>query len=139
MATKAFLRALRKKHHLGEFRRAGPSKTKSRVTKRRRVSKGGFMARRKRSYSRSRGGGKLLGGLNNWAKIALYSGGAAAFAPQATNGSVSPNIAGAVGGWYASKSLIGGAVGYLIGPKLAQMAGPIVGNVGMTSSRQMLY
>jgi hypothetical protein len=107
----------------------GKSQAKSRVSKRHRVYGGGAMARRK-VPRRSRGG---FGGQNKWVNIALWSGGAAFLAPKVLGGAVSPNIAGALGGWKAG-GLMGGAIGYVAGPMLANVASGTLGGLGGAST-----
>lgn len=126
-ASKAFLRELRRKHHLGEFsnkakRKASPRT--SRVQTKRRVH---HMAKKKRSFHRG-------GGMNSLIKAALFGTGAAYLAPMAGVG-VNSQIAGAAGGYFAGKNIQSAIVGAVVAPILLSKLGGMGGQSSASAYR----
>ena len=117
MATAGQLRELRRKYHLGEFRRdASPTKTRkqssagpSRRIMRRRIKIGGFMARR----GRKRGGGfgKKLLPIGGMLGAAILGVGAAALAKRFIGAPLGAFTGAALG--FAVGGIGGAAGGYL--------------------------
>lgn len=83
---------------------------------------------RYRKYRRSRGGGGGFG-MGGIVKPAIYGFIASKFLPSVVP--VSPSIAGAVGGYFANKSIMGGLVGYFVPTVLG-------GALGQSTSQQAI-
>lgn len=65
-------------------------------------------------------------GLGSWGKVVLMSAGAAWGAPKVTS-AISPEIAGAAGGYLGNKNITGAVAGYFLGPLVANMLNGMTG------------